>query len=38
MKIGKLDEELARMSRTTDRLGGSALMLFNGSFAAIKER
>lgn len=35
---GKLDEELARMSRIVDRLSPSALMLFNESFAATNER
>lgn len=38
MKSGKLDEELARMSRIADHLGGGALMLFNESFAATNER
>jgi len=38
MKSGKLDEELARMSRMADHLGDGALMLFNESFAATNER
>lgn len=38
MKSGKLDEELARMSRLADQLGKGALMLFNESFAATNER
>lgn len=38
MKSGKLDEELARMSKMADHLKGGALMLFNESFSATNER
>lgn len=38
MKSGKLDEELARMSRIADAVGSNALLLFNESFAATNER
>jgi DNA mismatch repair ATPase MutS len=38
IKSGKLDEELARMSELTEHLEGSALVLFNESFAATNER
>lgn len=37
MKSGKLDEELARMSRIVDRLRPGAMVLFNESFAATNE-
>lgn len=38
MEQGKLDEELARMSRLVDELGPGALLLCNESFAATNER
>jgi hypothetical protein len=38
MKSGKLDEELARMSRIVDRITPNSLVLFNESFAATNER
>lgn len=38
MQSGKLDEELARMSRIVDHLRPGCLVLFNESFAATNER
>lgn len=38
MKSGKLDEELARMSRLAQHLQKGCLVLFNESFAATNER
>jgi DNA mismatch repair ATPase MutS len=38
MKSGKLDEELARMSRLAEHLQRGCLVLFNESFAATNER
>jgi len=38
MISGRLDEELARMSTTADRIGPHCLILFNESFAATNER
>jgi hypothetical protein len=38
MTSGKLDEELARMSRIAERLAAGAVVLFNESFAATNER
>ncbi|MCC6195498.1 MAG: hypothetical protein IT518_13625, partial [Burkholderiales bacterium] len=38
MTSGKLDEELARMSRLADAIAPNALVLFNESFAATNER
>jgi hypothetical protein len=38
MKHGKLDEELARMSKIADFLGSRALLLCNESFASTNER
>jgi len=38
MVSGKLDEELARMSRIVDHLRPDALVLFNESFASTNER
>ena len=38
MTSGKLDEELARMSRIADRVGPGALLLCNESFASTNER
>jgi hypothetical protein len=38
MQQGKLDEELARMSRLVDELRSGALLLCNESFAATNER
>ena len=38
MKCGKLDEELARMSRIVDHARPNSLVLFNESFAATNER
>jgi hypothetical protein len=38
LSSGKLDEELARMSRLTDQLHPTSLVLFNESFAATNER
>ncbi|UIJ33733.1 hypothetical protein [Allobranchiibius sp. GilTou73] len=38
MTAGKFDEELARMSRITDRLRPGGLLLCNESFAATNER
>jgi len=38
MKSGKLDEELARMSRISDHLRPGALVLLNESFSATNER
>lgn len=38
MKMGKLDEELARMSAIVDRIAPASLMLFNESFASTNER
>jgi MutS domain V len=38
MSSGKLDEELARMSRIADQLTVDSIVLFNESFAATNER
>ncbi|MFZ1887600.1 MAG: hypothetical protein WAU33_06185 [Candidatus Binataceae bacterium] len=38
MKSGKLDEELARMSKIVDELTLNGMVLFNESFAATNER
>jgi len=38
MASGKLDEELARMSRIVDSLSPNSMLLFNESFAATNER
>jgi hypothetical protein len=38
MRSGKLDEELARLSRIVDELRPGALVLFNESFASTNER
>ena len=38
MRSGKFDEELVRMSTIADRVRRGALVLFNESFAATKER
>ncbi|WP_063786156.1 MutS-related protein [Streptomyces noursei] len=38
MESGKLDEELARMSRLADQMTPDSMMLFNESFAATNER
>ncbi|MGC9468844.1 MAG: MutS-related protein [Anaerolineae bacterium] len=38
MESGKLDEELARMSRIADSVAANSLLLFNESFAATNER
>lgn len=38
MKSGKLDEELARMSRIVDIIEPNSLILFNESFSATNER
>ncbi|HYB31618.1 MAG TPA: hypothetical protein VEF89_33855 [Solirubrobacteraceae bacterium] len=38
MESGKLDEELARMSRVADRIAPNCLLLCNESFAATNER
>jgi len=38
MKSGKLDEELARMSRIIDHMTPDGMILFNESFAATNER
>mgnify|MGYP002351358352 FL=1 len=37
MKSGKLDDELARMSKIIDQIQPGSLMLFNESFAATNE-
>lgn len=38
MRMGKLDEELQRMSEIVDQISPNALILFNESFAATNER
>jgi len=38
MNSGRLDEELGRMSRIVDHLGGSSLVLLNESFASTTEK
>lgn len=38
LKSGKLDEELARMSKVVDHLAPDAMLLLNESFAATNER
>jgi hypothetical protein len=38
MKSGKLDEELARMSKIADHIAPNSMLLFNESFAATNER
>jgi len=38
MRMGKLDEELARMSGIVDQVSPGALILFNESFASTNER
>jgi DNA mismatch repair ATPase MutS len=38
MTLGKLEEELSRMSEIADRIGETSLLLYNESFASTNER